>query len=276
MQNNSKISEILREIMRFCAAHQPNDHGEALRISLKTLQTRKGTDHRTIVVVNAALKCFDEQSWLQIETEKVRVKLFYAASDTENCKDLAEREQLMLDTLVQTKLLAHISMASNRVGEGVKEYLLQALTYILAQDTDQQEDTGTSPIPDDSTIAPQLQALNEVVSSAREKLTANIFIGQQIFPANKTPEALTPATFEYLCASKSLAAVFAFAQQLLDRATSLSEVAVNTLPMFHNLSAEHTKAQKQWLLAYALAAATIADAADSLTEEALLSYGGGN
>ncbi|CAN5425329.1 hypothetical protein BH11CYA1_BH11CYA1_09500 [soil metagenome] len=270
MQNKSKISEMLMEIMRFHAAHQSQNDGAALRLSLKTLQARKGKDHRTTVVVNAALKCLDEHTWLQIELQELRSKLFFSAHETENCKDLVEREQLMLDVLVNTKLLSCIDQAANRVSEGIKEYLLQAITYTMVQSTDADENG----LPDDSIIAPQLKSLSEVVSAAQEKLAANIYTGQQIFPASANQDAgITSDNYEFLVCSKSLAAVFAFAEKLLNRATSLGEVAVNSLPMFGNLSADNAKTQKQWLLAYGLTAATVADAANSMTKDALLSCG---
>lgn len=267
MQNKSKISEMLREVMRFCAGHQPHDEGtDDLRQILKNIQARPNNDHRTIVVSNAALKCIDEHAWLQIELQELRIKLFYLAHDTENCSDLVQREELMVEMLALTKLLGHIKLASNRLSEGSKELLLQAMTFVMAQSNAPQP--GLPPgLPPDSTIAPQLKALNEVVASAQEQLAATTESA-----TNNTLHNGSSDTYEDQVNRKALAAVIAFAERMLNRAISLSEVAINTLPMFGTLSEDNDKAQKQWLLAYAMTAATIADACRNMLQEAALSY----
>lgn len=264
MQNKSKISEMLREVMRFCAGHQPQDEGtDDLRQILKNIQARPNNDHRTIVVSNAALKCLDEHAWLQIELQELRIKLFYLAHDTENCSDLVQREELMVEMLALTKLLGHIKLASNRLSEGSKELLLQAMTFVMAQSNAPQPG-----LPPDSTIAPQLKALNEVVASAQEHLAATAESA-----TNNTLHNSSSDSYEDQVNRKALAALIAFAEKLLNRAVSLSEVAINTLPMFGTLSEDNAKAQKQWLLAYAMTAATIADASRNMLQEAVLSYG---
>jgi hypothetical protein len=264
MQNKSKISEMLREVMRFCGAHQTHDEGtEELRQILKNIQARPNNDHRTIVVSNAALKCIDEQAWLQIELQELRSKLFFLAHDTENCSDLVQREELMVEMLALTKLLGHIKLASNRLGEGSKELLLQAMTFVMAQNDEQQNS-----LPPDSTIAPQLKALNEVVASTQEHLAATAESA-----TNNTLHNSSSDSYEDQVNRKALAVVIAFAEKLLNRAISLSEAAINTLPMFGTLSEDNAKAQKQWLIAYAMTAATIANASRNTLQEAVLSYG---
>lgn len=264
MQNKSKISEMLREVMRFCGGHQPHDEGtEELRQILKNIQARPNNDHRTIVVSNAALKCVDEHAWLQVELQELRIKLFFLAHDTENCSDLVQREELMVEMLALTKLLGHIKLASNRLSEGSKELLLQAMTFVMAQ-TDVQQNG----LPPDSTIAPQLKALNEVVASAQEHLAATAESAKNNMLHNGSTD-----NYEDQVNRKALAVLLAFAQKMLNRAVSLSEVAINTLPMFGTLSEDNAKAQKQWLIAYAMTAATIADACRNMLQEAALSYG---
>ncbi len=200
---------MLREVMRFCGGHQPHDEGtEELRQILKNIQARPNNDHRTIVVSNAALKCVDEHAWLQIELQELRIKLFFLAHDTENCSDLVQREELMVEMLALTKLLGHIKLASNRLSEGSKEFLLQAMTFVMAQSNSQQPG-----LPPDSTIAPQLRALNEVVASAQGQLAATTESA-----TNNTLHNGISDNYEDQVNRKALAAVIAFAEKMLNRA----------------------------------------------------------
>lgn len=279
MKSNIEISQILNVLMRFSMTQEGFDASSAeLQKLFKRLQPTERYEHRTAVVINAGIKCLDQRDWLQIRRGEMKSEIFHLLHDAENEKDEQRQNELLIEALAKVKVLGHSQLLSTELNERASEYLLQADTHILSNLTKTraqlQAMAGTDgaldeEAPADDILAGQLKALSDVVASLGKELS--------VIHDNATGYARyisqTDQSFEAQVQSQALAGIVAYSQKAAERATSLCDVASNSFYHFGSRQPADALTSKQWIIAYALTAATIIGACRAMVADAFVAYG---
>ncbi|MDP3510769.1 MAG: hypothetical protein Q8T09_22570 [Candidatus Melainabacteria bacterium] len=289
MKSDLEISQILNVLMRFSMTHEGLDASSAeLQKLFKRLQPTARYEHRTTVVINAGIKFLDQRDWLQIRRGELKSEIFHLLHDAANEKDEQRQNELLIEALAKVKVLGHSQLLSTELNERASEYLLQADTHILSNLTktktqlqamagaaaklDEEATTGAIPsdeIPSDEILAGQLKALSDVVASRGKDLS--------VIHANATGYARyisqSDQSFEAQVQSQALAGIVAYSQKAAERASSLCDVASNSFYHFGNRQPADALTSKQWLIAYALTAATIIGACRAMVADAFVACG---
>ena len=127
MKSNIEISPILNVLMRFSMSQDGLDASSAeLQKLFKKLQPTERYEHRTVVVINAGLKCLDQRDWLQIKRGELKSEIFHLLHEAENEKDEQTRNALLVETLAKVKVLGHSQLLSSELHQRASEYLLHA------------------------------------------------------------------------------------------------------------------------------------------------------
>lgn len=279
MKSNIEISQILNVLMRFSMTQEGLDASSAeLQKLFKRLQPTERYEHRTVVVINAGIKCLDQRDWLQIKRGEMKSEIFHLLHDAENEKDKQRQNELLIEALAKVKVLGHSQLLSTELNERASEYLLQADTHILSNLTKTraqlQAMAGTDgaldeKAPADEILAGQLKALSDVVASLGKDLS--------VIHDNATGYARyisqTDQSFEAQVQSQALAGIVAYSQKAAERATSLCDVASNSFYHFGSRQPADARTSKQWIIAYALTAATMIGACRAMVADAFVAYG---
>jgi len=300
MKSNIEISQILNVLMRFSMTQEGLDASSAeLQKLFKRLQPTERYEHRTAVVINAGIKCLDLRDWLQIKRGEMKSEIFHLLHDAENEKDEQRQNELLIEALAKVKVLGHSQLLSTELNERASEYLLQADTHILSNLTktraqlqamagadgalDEETTAGagvpsgkipsgaipSNGIPADEILAGQLKALSDVVASLGKDLS--------VIHDNATGYARyisqSDQSFEAQVQSQALAGIVAYSQKAAERATSLCDVASNSFYHFGSRQPADALTSKQWIIAYALTAATIIGACRAMVADAFVAYG---
>ena len=277
MKSNIEISQILNVLMRFSMTQEGLDASSSeLQKLFKRLQPSERYEHRTAVVINAGIKCLDQRDWLQIKRGELKSEIFHLLHDAENEKDEQRQNVLIIEALAKVKVLGHSQLLSTELNERASEYLLQADTEILSNLTKKRAQLQATAgaitskgIPADEILAAQLKALSEVVASLSKDLAIihdhaagyAQYIGQ------------SDQSFEAQVQSQALAGIVAYSEKAAERATSLCDVAGNSFYHFGSRQPADALNSKQWIIAYALTAATIIGACHAMVTDALAAYG---
>lgn len=289
MKSNIEISQILNVLMRFSMTQEGLDASSTeLQKLFKRLQPSERYEHRTALVINAGIKCLDQRDWLQIKRGELKSEIFHLLHDAENEKDEQRQDLLLIEALAKVKVLGHSQLLSTKLNERASEHLLQADTQILSNLTktraqlqatagadaaiDEEATAGATTskrIPVDEILAAQLKALSEVVASLSKDLSIihdhaagyARYIGQ------------SDQSFEAQVQSQALAGIVAYSEKAAERATSLCEVASNSFYHFGSRQPADALNSKQWIIAYALTAATIIGACHAMVTDAFAAYG---
>lgn len=286
MKSNIEISQILNVLMRFSMAQDGLDASSAeLQTLFKKLQPTERYEHRTVVVINAGLKCLDQRDWLQIQRGELKSEIFHLLHDGENEKDEQRQQELLIEALVKVKVLGHSQLLSTELHQRASEYLLQADTHILSNFTKLRSASRTVHTADtitgkedpadassnvmlDEAMAEQLKALSNIVAKLGKDLSAihdsATGIARYISQSDQS--------FEAQVHSKALTGIVALSKKVSERATNLCEVASNSFYHFGNRQPADTLISKQWLIAYSLTAATIIGACKAMVTDAFLAF----
>ncbi len=129
--------------------------------------------------------------------------------------------------------------------------------------------TPSDKTPSDKILAGQLNALSDVVASLGKDLSV---IHDN---ANGYARYISQSdqSFEAQVQSQALAGIVAYSQKAAERATSLCDVASNSFYHFGNRQPADALTSKQWIIAYALTAATIIGACRAMVADAFVAYG---
>lgn len=286
MKSNIEISPILNVLMRFSMSQDGLDASSAeLQKLFKKLQPTERYEHRTVVVINAGLKCLDQRDWLQIKRGELKSEIFHLLHEAENEKDEQTRNALLVATLAKVKVLGHSQLLSSELHQRASEYLLHANAHILSNFTKLRSASGTAPTADTITgkedpadassnimleeaMAEQLEASSNIVAKLSKDLSAihdsATGIARYISQSNQS--------FEAQVHSKALAGIVAFSKEAAERAISLCDIASNSFHHFGNRQPADALTSKQWLIAYSLTAATIIGACRAMVTDALLAF----
>lgn len=270
MKSNIEISQILNVLMRFSMAQDGLDASSAeLQTLFKKLQPTEPYEHRTVVVINAGLKCLDQRDWLQIKRGELKSEIFHLLHDGENEKDEHRRTDLLIETLAKVKVLGHSQLVGSELHQRASEYLLQADTHILSNLAVTRATIESGNVPTDDLLAEQLKALSDVVASLSRDLTAihDSATGYALYISQ------SDQSFEAQVQSKALTGIVAFSKKVSERATNLCDVASNSFNHFDNRQPADALTSKQWLISYALTAATIIGACQAMVADAFIAYG---
>ncbi len=278
MKSNIEISQILNVLMRFSMTQEGLDASSAeLQKLFKRLQPTERYEHRTAVVINAGIKCLDQRDWLQIKRGELKSEIFHLLHDAENEKDEQRQNELLIEALAKIKVLGHSQLLSTELNERASEYLLQADTHILSNITKTRAQlqpmagagVPSGETPADKILAGQLKALSDVVASLGKDLSV---IHDN---ANGYARYISQSdqSFEAQVQSQALAGIVAYSQKAAERATSLCDVASNSFYHFGSRQPADALTSKQWIIAYALTAATIIGACRAMVADAFVAYG---
>jgi len=144
--------------------------------------------------------------------------------------------------------------------------VLQANTFILSRLTGDRE-LQEYVAPPEGIIADQLQGLRALVDSIIGDLAgASRFVNGPWFVQEDD-------SFESKVQARALTVIVAFAEKAAAYAVGLADIAVSSMPIFGKLKTPEAIMRKQWLLAYAMTAATMASACNSMVNNGFMAYG---
>ncbi len=270
MFSKEKITDLM---MVLSLSHRGSSHieldsqGSALRQILKGFQAEQH-DHRTAVLINAGLKVLDQRDWLQIQCGDLSQQVTSLSGQVYATNDDTEKERLIIEALVKIKVLAHAQIIGNELLSRVNGFMLHASTFIVGNLSRGEEKVSNEAMgPHDGAVNAQLKMLRNVVDSivgelsiCSNEVSANYFVPED-------------QSFEGRVQVQTLREIIDFGKKVIAQAVSLADVSINTIAMIGDLSPKDAGVRKQWLLAYAMTAATVAGACNSMVRDAFMAYG---
>lgn len=270
MITKGKVSEILTTLSRYSLSQNGLDSQcRMMQQIFKTLQTADKYDHRTMVLIYAGSKCLDQRDWLQIQCGDISAQISALIAEAQGTSDDNRREKLLIEILAQAKLIAQAQIIGNELYVLASEYLLQVQTFMLSSLSGEDavnvsENHVAAP---DRTINDQLQVLRSVVDSIIGELAGvSRFVNGPWFVQEDD-------SLESKVQERSLIAIVAFANKVASQAVGLADVAVASMPMIGQSKAKEMVMRKQWLVAYAMTAATVAGACNTMVSNGFMAYG---
>ncbi len=267
MIRKEKITELLRGLSRYGSSQNGLDlQCRMLRQILQSYLPTEKHEHRTAVLIFSGLKCLDQHDWLQIQCGRVREEIESLIQLAHATADDAHREKLIIELMVKINLLAHAQFIGQELYSRASGFMLQVSTYMLSRISC--GDEGNQPtVAPNGTVSTQLRLLRSVVDSVVGELTLCSKKASTAFfvPENQTLEAQVQW--------RTLGAIVEFGNMVIEQAVSLADLAINTMIIIGDLPPKDATFRKQWLSAYALTAATVAGACNSMVRDAFLTYG---
>ncbi len=263
------ISEILTSASRFSQSQNGLDSQcRMLRQIFEGCLPPEKQDHRTAVLILSGLKCLDQYDWLQIQCGDISQQIQSLIQQIYDADDDAQRKKLLIKLLVQVKVLAHAQMIGNEIYIRASEYMLQTNTFILARISRRDDDLMSfhSLPAQDAAVKDQLVLLRNVV----DEITGELAIcSNTVNSAYAHEDDSLEAEVQF----QSLRQIISFGIMVANHVSSLADVAINTIATTGSLPPKEARLRTQWLTAYAMTAATVAGACNSMVRDAFMAYG---